>query len=95
MALGTAIRERLATAAGPPERPQARRSWTTAVFAACAVAAAVLLLLRRPDTAVDAQVARLGGAFTPIPYGEGLERCAIPQEQDIIESVKSLLARRR
>jgi acetoin:2,6-dichlorophenolindophenol oxidoreductase subunit beta len=44
---------------------------------------------------LDAHVGRLGGAFTPIPYGEGLERCAIPQEQDIVEAVRTLLARRR
>jgi acetoin:2,6-dichlorophenolindophenol oxidoreductase subunit beta len=41
---------------------------------------------------LDAQVGRLGGAFTPIPYGEGLERCAIPQEGDIVQAVKTLLA---
>ena len=57
-ALGPAIRERFATADARPERAQARRSsWTTAVFAACAVAAAVSVLVRRPDTAVDARVA--------------------------------------
>jgi acetoin:2,6-dichlorophenolindophenol oxidoreductase subunit beta len=44
---------------------------------------------------LDAEVGRLGGAFTPIPYDEGLERCAIPQEQDIVEAVRTLLARRR
>jgi pyruvate dehydrogenase E1 component beta subunit len=43
---------------------------------------------------LDAQIGRLGGAFTPIPYGEGLERCAIPQEADIVAAVKGLLARR-
>lgn len=57
-ALGPAIRERLATAGARRKQSQApRRSWTSAVFAACAVAAAVILLLRRPDTASDAQVA--------------------------------------
>lgn len=59
-ALAPAIRERLATARARPERRPARRSWNTAVFAACAVAAALVLLLRRPDTAVDAQVAAVG-----------------------------------
>ena len=57
-ALRPAIRERLATTGARPERPQARRrSWTTAMLAACAVAAAVIVLVRRPDTAVDVRVA--------------------------------------
>lgn len=42
---------------------------------------------------LDAQVGRLGGAFTPIPYSEGLERCAIPQEDDIVAGIRALLAR--
>ncbi|HEY8679231.1 MAG TPA: alpha-ketoacid dehydrogenase subunit beta [Candidatus Dormibacteraeota bacterium] len=41
---------------------------------------------------LDSQVGRLGGAFTPVPYSDALERCAIPQEEDIVVAVKNLLA---
>jgi hypothetical protein len=60
-ALGPVIRERLVAVDARPERPQARRrSWTTGVFATCAVAAAIIVLVRRPDTAVVAGGATAG-----------------------------------
>jgi hypothetical protein len=60
-ALGPVIRERLVAVDARPERPQARRrNWTTGVFATCAIAAAIIVLVRRPDTAVVAGGATAG-----------------------------------
>lgn len=41
---------------------------------------------------LDAPVRRLGGKFIPIPYNLDLERAAVPQEEDIIEAVRELVA---
>jgi pyruvate/2-oxoglutarate/acetoin dehydrogenase E1 component len=34
----------------------------------------------------------LGGKFNPIPYSEVLEKATIPQEHDVIETVKRMVA---
>ena len=41
---------------------------------------------------LDAPIKRLGGKFVPIPYNLELERAAVPQEEDIIEAVRELVA---
>ena len=40
---------------------------------------------------VDAPVRRLGGKDIPIPYNRGLERIAIPQEDDIEREIRALV----
>jgi pyruvate dehydrogenase E1 component beta subunit len=37
-------------------------------------------------------IVRLGGAECPIPYNRGLERAAVPQEEDVVEAVREVLA---
>jgi pyruvate dehydrogenase E1 component beta subunit len=39
---------------------------------------------------LDAPIARLGGADTPIPYNPKLERAAVPQEDDIVAAARRL-----
>ena len=34
----------------------------------------------------------LGGKFNPIPYSEVLEKATVPQEEDVIEAVKNMVA---
>lgn len=41
---------------------------------------------------LQAPVVRLGGAECPIPYNRTLERAAVPQEEDVVEAVRRLLA---
>lgn len=40
---------------------------------------------------LDAPIKRLAGQPVPIPYNKQLERCAVPQEEDIVAAVRSLL----
>jgi pyruvate dehydrogenase E1 component beta subunit len=40
---------------------------------------------------LDAPIARLGGADTPIPYNPILERAAVPQEDDIVAAARRLV----
>ncbi|CAM4203066.1 alpha-ketoacid dehydrogenase subunit beta [Lacicoccus alkaliphilus] len=40
---------------------------------------------------LDAPISRLGGIATPIPYNPSLEKAAVPQVEDIIEKVKSIV----
>ena len=71
-ALAPAVRARLATVDAARERPHTRRqSLTAALFTACAVAVAVVAMVRRPTTdglrikgnlAIDVFVRRAGGA---------------------------------
>ncbi|PTL38368.1 alpha-ketoacid dehydrogenase subunit beta [Alkalicoccus saliphilus] len=42
---------------------------------------------------LDAQVGRLGGKATPIPYNPKLEKAAVPQVEDIIRKVKELIGK--
>jgi pyruvate dehydrogenase E1 component beta subunit len=41
---------------------------------------------------LDAPIKRLGGKFIPIPYNPTLERATVPQEEDIIQAVRELIA---
>lgn len=41
---------------------------------------------------LQAPIIRLGGAECPIPYNRGLERAAVPQEEDIIAAVRQVMA---
>jgi len=43
---------------------------------------------------LDAPIARLGGAETPIPYNPRLEKAAVPQIEDIEQAVTDLVAGR-
>lgn len=40
---------------------------------------------------LDAPIRRLAGQPVPIPYNKELERCAVPQEDDIVAAVRGLL----
>jgi len=40
---------------------------------------------------LDAPMRRLAGTDTPIPYSRGLERAAVPQEEDIEREVRAIL----
>jgi len=40
---------------------------------------------------LDAPIVRVCGANCPIPYNQTLERAAIPQEEDIIRAIKSIV----
>jgi pyruvate dehydrogenase E1 component beta subunit len=40
---------------------------------------------------LDAPIARLGGADTPLPYNPKLEKAAVPQEDDIVAAVRRLV----
>jgi 2-oxoisovalerate dehydrogenase E1 component len=41
---------------------------------------------------LDAPVKRVGGAFTPIPFADPLERAVLPQDDDVMEGLRELLA---
>lgn len=41
---------------------------------------------------LDAPIARVAGAFTPIPYAEPLENAVLPQDEDILKAARALLA---
>lgn len=41
---------------------------------------------------LDAPVRRLGGAFTPTPFSEKLESAVLPQDQDVYDELRELLA---
>lgn len=41
---------------------------------------------------LQAPVVRVGGAECPIPYNRGLERAAVPQEEDVVRAVREVLA---
>lgn len=41
---------------------------------------------------LDAPVRRYAGAFSPIPYADGLERVVLPQDEGILEAVRDVLA---
>lgn len=41
---------------------------------------------------LDAPIKRLGGKFIPIPYNPKLEKAAVPQEEDILQAVRELMA---
>lgn len=40
---------------------------------------------------LDAPIVRIAGQPVPIPYNKELERCAVPQEDDIVGAVRSVL----
>lgn len=40
---------------------------------------------------LDAPVSRLGGVATPIPYNPTLEKAAVPQVEDIVSKVKTMM----
>lgn len=40
---------------------------------------------------LDAPVSRLGGVATPIPYNPKLEKAAVPQVEDIVSKVKTIM----
>lgn len=40
---------------------------------------------------LDAPISRLGGVPTPIPYNSNLERAAVPQVEDIVEKIKTIV----
>lgn len=40
---------------------------------------------------LEAPIRRLAGQAVPIPYNKNLERCAVPQEDDIVGAVKAIL----
>ncbi|HIV73492.1 MAG TPA: alpha-ketoacid dehydrogenase subunit beta [Candidatus Pseudogracilibacillus intestinigallinarum] len=40
---------------------------------------------------LDAPVSRLGGVATPIPYNPTLEKAAVPQVEDIVAKIKTIL----
>jgi pyruvate/2-oxoglutarate/acetoin dehydrogenase E1 component len=40
---------------------------------------------------LEAPIARLAGQPVPIPYNKELERCAVPQEDDIVVAVQALM----
>jgi pyruvate dehydrogenase E1 component beta subunit len=40
---------------------------------------------------LDAPMRRLAGTDTPIPYSRGLERAAVPQEEDIEREIRAIL----
>ena len=41
---------------------------------------------------LDAPIRRLNGAFAPVPYSPPLEKALVPDVDDIIRSVKDLVA---
>ncbi|MFQ5568165.1 MAG: thiamine pyrophosphate-dependent enzyme [Rhodothermales bacterium] len=41
---------------------------------------------------LDAPIRRVAGAFTPIPFADPLERAVLPQDEDILQAVRALLA---
>ena len=41
---------------------------------------------------LDAPVRRLAGAFSPIPFADPLERAVLPQDDSVLEAIRSLLA---
>ena len=41
---------------------------------------------------LDAPIRRVAGAFTPIPFADPLERTVLPQNKDILQALRSLLA---
>lgn len=41
---------------------------------------------------LDAPVERVGGPMTPMPYAKNLERAAIPNEKNVIEAIRKVLA---
>ncbi|MBI4278709.1 MAG: alpha-ketoacid dehydrogenase subunit beta, partial [Armatimonadetes bacterium] len=41
---------------------------------------------------LEAPIVRLGGQECPIPYNRGLERAAVPQEEDIAAAVRQVMA---
>jgi len=43
-------------------------------------------------TYLDAPVRRVAGAFTFVPFADPLERAVLPQDEDILEGVRSVLA---
>ncbi len=40
---------------------------------------------------LEAPIRRLAGQPVPIPYNKGLERCTVPQEEDIVAAVRNLV----
>lgn len=43
-------------------------------------------------TALDAPVKRVGGAFSPIPFADPLERAVLPQDEDVMRGIREVLA---
>jgi pyruvate/2-oxoglutarate/acetoin dehydrogenase E1 component len=41
---------------------------------------------------LQAPIMRLGGQECPIPYSKGLERAAVPQEEDIVAAIRQVMA---
>lgn len=42
---------------------------------------------------LDAPISRLGGVATPIPYNPKLEQAAVPQVEDIVKKVRSIMGK--
>lgn len=41
---------------------------------------------------LEAPIARLGGAHVPVPYQRELEKCAVPQVEDIVSAVRAVVS---
>ena len=41
---------------------------------------------------LDAPIKRVAGAFTPIPFAESLERVVLPQDEDVVDGLRDVLA---
>jgi len=41
---------------------------------------------------LDAPVRRLAGAFAWVPFADGLERQVLPQDEDVLQGLRALLA---
>jgi pyruvate dehydrogenase E1 component beta subunit len=41
---------------------------------------------------LEAPIARLGGAHAPIPYQRALEKCAVPQVEDIVSALRAVVS---
>jgi 2-oxoisovalerate dehydrogenase E1 component len=46
----------------------------------------------RAFESLDAPVRRLAGAFTPIPFADSLERAVLPQDEDLLDAAREVLA---
>ena len=42
--------------------------------------------------ALDAPVRRVAGAFSSIPYADGLEKVVLPQDDDVLDAARDVLA---
>ena len=62
-------------------------------FAPCAIGAEISSqVMERAFGDLDAPVRRLNGVHTPIPYSPALEKALVPHVEDIVRSVRELMA---